>query len=100
MASIGAITHVFNMAIMFFGGMLVPVTAFPEEIQTISHLVPTSLGVQALNTTLSQGRLSASWSDGTLPGLLVHTTVLVVAGLAVYGVTMRRALREGALSPR
>lgn len=99
-ASIGAITHVFNMAIMFFGGMLVPVTAFPEAMQTVSHLVPTSLGVQALNTTLSQGRLSASWSDGTLPGLLVHTIVVVVAGLVVYGATMRRALREGALSPR
>jgi ABC-2 type transport system permease protein len=99
-ASIGAITHVFNMAIMFFGGMLVPVTAFPDEVQAFSHLVPTSLGVQALNTTLADGRLAASWSDGTLPWLLVHTAVLVVIGLATYTLAMRRALREGALSPR
>lgn len=55
-ASIGAIVHVFNMVIMVFGGMLFPVTAFPAEIQTFSHLVPTSLGVQALNTTLAAGQ--------------------------------------------
>lgn len=96
-ASIGAITHVFNMVIMFFGGMLVPVTAFPDEIQAFSHLVPTSLGVQAFNTTLAEG-LAMSWSDGTLPWLLVHTTLLAVAGLVTYGAAMRRALREAALS--
>jgi len=98
-ASIGAITHVFNMVIMFFGGMLVPVTVFPGPVETFSHLVPTALGVQAFNTTLLDG-LAASWSDGTLPWLLVHTTLLVVAGLATYDAALRRALREGALSPR
>jgi ABC-2 type transport system permease protein len=98
-ASIGAITHVFNMVIMFFGGMLVPVTVFPAPIETFSHLVPSSLGVQAFNTTLADG-LGASWSDGTLPWLVVHSTVLVVAGLVAYGAALRRALREGALSPR
>jgi ABC-2 type transport system permease protein len=98
-ASIGAITHVFNMVIMFFGGMLVPVTVFPVPVETFSHLVPTALGVQAFNTTLVDG-LAASWSDGMLPWLLVHTGVLVVAGLMTYAAALRRALREGALSPR
>lgn len=98
-ASIGAITHVFNMVIMFFGGMLVPVTAFPDQVQAFSHLVPTSLGVQAFNTTVAEGQLAASWSDGTLPWLLLHTVVIVTVGLATYVLAMRRALREGALSP-
>ncbi|EGD42758.1 ABC transporter permease [Nocardioides sp. NPDC057772] len=102
-ASIGAITHVFNMAIMFFGGMLVPVTVFPDGIETLSHLIPTALGVQALNTTMSStgsSGLDAAWADGTLPWLLVHTSVLIVIGLATYHAAMRRALREGGLSPR
>lgn len=98
-ASIGAITHVFNMAIMFFGGMLVPVTVFPGPIETVSHLIPSALGVQAFNTTLADG-LGASWSDGTLPWLLVHTVVLITAGLVTYGAALRRAQREGVLSPR
>lgn len=98
-ASIGAITHVFNMVIMFFGGMLVPVTVFPGPIETVSHLVPSTLGVQAFNTTLANG-LGASWNDGTMPWLLAHTAVLVVAGLTTYHAALRRALREGALSAR
>ncbi|NUR27900.1 MAG: ABC transporter permease [Catenulispora sp.] len=98
-ASIGAVVHVFNMAIMFFGGMLVPVTRFPGPIQTVSHFIPTSLGVQSFNTTLADG-IGQSWSDGTLPWLLIHTAVLVFGGLAAYGAVLRRALREGALSPR
>lgn len=98
-ASIGAIIHVFNMAIMFFGGMLVPVTVFPDEVQTVSHLIPTALGVQAFNTTMTGG-LDAAWSSGALPGLLVHTAVLAALGLVTYTAAMRRALREGALSPR
>ncbi len=97
--SIGAITHVFNMVIMFFGGMLVPVTMFPAPIQAFSHLVPASLGVQAVNTTLAHG-LQASWTDGTLPWLLVHACILIGIGLATYSAALRRALREGALSPR
>jgi ABC-2 type transport system permease protein len=87
------------MAIMVFGGMLVPVTTFPAPLQAISHLVPTSLGVQAYNTTLTSG-LAASWSDRTLPWLLLHTVVLIGVALIIYAAAMRRALREGALSPR
>lgn len=98
-ASIGAITHVFNMAIMFFGGMLVPVAVFPDGIEIFSHVIPTALGVQAFNSTMTEG-LDAAWANSTLPWLLVHTGVLIVIGLATYAAAMRRALREGALSPR
>lgn len=99
-ASIGAIVHVFNMVLMIFGGMLVPVTSFPEGIQTIAHFVPISLGVESLNATLADGGLAASWADGMLPWLLVHTTALTAAGFATYALTMRRALQVGALSPQ
>ena len=99
-ASIGAITHVFNMVIMVFGGMMVPITVFPDALETFARLIPTALGVQALNTTLSGQPLSATWHDGTLPWLLVHTGVLLAAGVVTYVVNIRRAQREGGLSPR
>lgn len=99
-ASIGAITHVFNMAIMFFGGMIVPIEVFPGGLETVVQLIPTALGVQALNTTLAGEPLSTAWSDGTLPWLLVHVAVLITLGLATYVVNIRRAQREGGLSPR
>ncbi|MGH3242239.1 MAG: ABC transporter permease [Spirillospora sp.] len=99
-ASIGAITHVFNMVIMFFGGLMVPITMFPGALETFARFIPIALGVQATNTTLSGEPLSATVSDGTLPWLIVHATVLLTVGLAIYTRNIRRAQREGGLSLR
>lgn len=99
-ASIGAITHVFNMAIMSFGGMLVPIAIFPHALENLVRIIPTALGVQTLNTTLAGEPLSVVWSDGTLPWLLVHAVVLCTSGLVLYVVNIRRAQREGGLGPR
>lgn len=98
--SIGAITHVFNMVIMIFGGLMVPVTVFPHGLQTIARFVPTTLGVEAVDATLTGRPLGAIWSDGTLPWLLLHTAVLGGVGLLGYVVNIRCARREGGLSPR
>lgn len=99
-ASIGAITHVFNMAIMFFGGMIVPIAVFPSGLEAAVRLIPTAIGVQAINTTLAGDPLSATWSDGTLPLLLVHTAVFITIGLAAYSRNLRRAKNDGGVSPR
>lgn len=99
-ATIGAITHVFNMVLMFFGGMIVPVAVFPNALETFTHFIPTALGVQVFNTTMADGSLSPAWSDGTLPWLLVHTVVLLAAGLVIYVRNIQRAQREGGLSPQ
>ncbi len=99
-ASIGAISHVGSMVIMAFGGMLVPISVFPHAVQIFAGFIPTTLGVESINTILSGHGLGATWSDGTLPWLLVHTTVLVTAGFGLYAVNVRNAQREGGLSPR
>jgi ABC-2 type transport system permease protein len=98
-ASIGAVTHVFNMAVMYFGGMLVPVTLFPQALETFSSFLPITLGVEALNTTLAGKPLSAAWADGTLPWLLVYATVSLTLGLAIYSVNIHHARAEGGLRP-
>lgn len=99
-ASIGAITHVFNMVIMFFGGMIVPISVFPDGLEAAARLIPTAVGVQALNTTLAGEPLAAAWADGTLPLLLVHTAVFITVGLTAYSRNLRRAKREGGVGPR
>lgn len=98
--SIGAITHVFNMMIMVFGGMIVPVTVFPHGLEIFARFIPTALGVQAVNAALTGAPLTRIWTDATLPLLLAHTTVLFTAGLAIYTWAIRRARREGGLGPR
>jgi ABC-2 type transport system permease protein len=99
-ASIGAISHVGSMAIMAFGGMLVPISVFPHGVEIFARFIPTALGVQSINTVLAGHGLGATWSDGTLPWLLVHTAVVVMAGFSLYAINIRRAQREGGLSPR
>jgi ABC-2 type transport system permease protein len=99
-ASIGAIVHVFNMAIMFFGGMAIPVSAFPHGVEVFARFLPTTLGVEAVSTALAGRGLSAAWADRTLPWLTVHTVVLGALSWVTYTRTLRRARREGGLSPR
>ena len=99
-ASIGAISHVGTMAIMAFGGTLVPITFFPHGVEVFARFIPTSLGVEAINSTLAGHGLGATWADGTLPWLLVHTAVVLTAGFSLYAINMRHAQREGGLRPR
>lgn len=98
--SIGAISHVGNMVVMAFGGMLVPIAFFPQGLQVFARFIPTTLGVQSIDAILAGHGLSATWSDGTLPWLLVHTAVVLGAGFSLYAINIRRAQREGGLSPR
>jgi ABC-2 type transport system permease protein len=98
--SIGAVVHVFNMSVMFFGGMLVPVTAFPHGVQVLAAFVPTTLGVHALNVTLSGAGLGAAWHDGILPWLIAHVLITAAVAAAAYAWTLRRARRAGGLAPR
>ncbi|MDR0346204.1 MAG: ABC transporter permease [Nocardiopsaceae bacterium] len=100
LASIGAVVHVFNMAVMFLGGLFVPITLFPHGIEIFARFVPTALGVEVLNTTLAGRGLAAAWADGTLPWLLAHVAVLAALGWLAYLHTLRRARREGGLSAR
>jgi ABC-2 type transport system permease protein len=55
-ASIGAVVHVFNMAVMFFGGLFVPAAVSPHGVEIFARFIPTTLGVQVMNTALGQGR--------------------------------------------
>lgn len=95
--SIGAITHVFGMVIQFFAGAFVPASVFPHALQIAARVVPTTLGVQALNTTLAGGGLSTAWADGTLPWLMAHAASSLALGRVLYARTIRRARREGGL---
>ncbi len=99
-SSIGALMEVFNMVVMFFGGMFVPGTALPHGAETFARFVPTALGVVVMNTTLTGQGLSAAWADGTLPWLVVHVAVLSGLAWAAYGFTVRRARAGGGMSPR
>lgn len=96
---IGAIVHVFNMAVAFIGGMFIPITIFPHGVEIAARFLPTALGTEVLNTTLAGRGLGAAWADGTLPWLLAHVVALSALGWGAFLYTVRRGRREGGLSP-
>jgi ABC-2 type transport system permease protein len=100
LTSIGAVTHVTNMAVQFFGGMLVPVSLFPSGLETFARFLPITLAVEVLDATLSGKTLGATWADGTLPLLVAYAAGALGAGMAIYSLNVRRARREGGLSPK
>jgi ABC-2 type transport system permease protein len=99
-ASTGAITHVFNMAVTFFGGTMVPVALFPHALEIFARFVPTTLGVEALDATLTGSSLSAVWDSSILPWLLAHAAASLALGWVLFSTAVRRARHEGGLSPR
>src|SRR5215471_18787268 len=58
-ASIGAISHVGTMAIMAFGGTLVPISVFPHGMQIFARFIPTTLGVESINALVAGRGLAA-----------------------------------------
>jgi ABC-2 type transport system permease protein len=97
--SIGAIIHVIQGVIMFLNGAFIPVFVFPAWLERTAKIaVPTTGGIDATRRILIAGEpLRQVWSDGTLPWGLVHATVLLLVGWAVYQAAIRRGLREGRL---
>ncbi|MGH9138846.1 MAG: ABC transporter permease, partial [Acidimicrobiales bacterium] len=97
---IGALVHIIQMGIMAVNGMIIPVEQFPQGLELIAKLVPTTLGVAASRRILVDGDTLADLAgEGTLGWLLLHTLVLAVAGWAAYQWQVRRALRDGKLGP-
>jgi ABC-2 type transport system permease protein len=80
--------------------MLVPISVFPHGLEIVARFIPTALGVESINTALAGHGLAATWTDATLPWLLVHTALVLTVGFALYASNIRHAQREGGLSPR
>ncbi len=100
-ASIGAILHVLQGVVLLLNGSFVPVSVFPDWLQLVSRLLPTTLGVEVSRRMLVQGLpLSATWSDHSLVWLTVHSAVMLTVGAAFYQRNIMRALHEGRLGPR
>lgn len=97
---IGALVHIVQMLVMSVNGMFAPVELYPQWLELLAKLVPTTLGVSATRRVLADGdSLAYLWTDGALGWLLLHTTLLVVAGWVAYQAQIRRALRDGRLGP-
>ncbi|MGH2532633.1 MAG: ABC transporter permease [Thermomicrobiales bacterium] len=99
--SIGAINHVIYSLIGMINGDYVPVYVFPDWLQVIAKLAPSTLGIDVMRKLLIEDRsLAATWSDHSLQWTLVHAVAMLLLGWTVYQCQIRRGLRDGRLGPR
>ncbi len=78
------------------GGVFYPVSALPEWVQTISHLLPITYGLEALREVLLRGAtFSGVWRDVLV--LVIFAAVFVPLSLLCFKKAVARAKREGSL---
>ncbi|MCI0398067.1 MAG: ABC transporter permease [Chloroflexi bacterium] len=95
---IGEIHHLITGLIGMFNGAYLPVALFPDWLETVARLLPTTLGIEAtLNVLFKQRSLGDLWADGSLLWLLAYTLALTLAGWWVYMRNQRKAMRDGRL---
>ncbi|MGH3712812.1 MAG: ABC transporter permease [Micromonosporaceae bacterium] len=98
--SIGAIIHVISGVVMLLNGGMVPVSAYPVWLEVLARCVPTTLGMDATRRILFFDQtLGDVWADGTLAWAVLHASVMLLTGWAVYAGNVARGLRDGRLGP-
>lgn len=84
--------------LLFLNGAIVPVTAFPGWMTTATRALPSTLSIEvARMVTLDDLTLAATWADGLLPLLVLHSLIWFVLGLSLYLMAERIARRKGLL---
>jgi ABC-2 type transport system permease protein len=90
--------ELFQIVVLIFGGVLVPLDRMPGWMATIARFLPLTPGVEVLRKTLldgvSLGRLSG---DGTLWWLVGSAAAYLVLGIIIFRWCERLAKRRGTL---
>ncbi|MBI2942030.1 MAG: ABC transporter permease [Chloroflexi bacterium] len=95
---IGEIHHLVVGLVGMLNGAYLPVALFPDWLEPIARLLPTTLGIEATLRVLFERRsLGDLWADGSLPWLLGYTLALTALGWLVFTRNQRKALRDGTL---
>lgn len=96
--SIGSIVHVLQNVILLINGAFIPIYVFPNWLQVVAKIVPSTLGIDATRRMLfANETLGGIWSDGSLPLAIVHAGLMLVLGWIVFQGAIRRGLRDGRL---
>jgi ABC-2 type transport system permease protein len=90
--------ELFQIVVLIFGGVLVPLDHLPGWMATIARFLPLTPGVEVLRKTLldqvSLGRLS---NDGTLLWLVGSAAAYLALGIVIFRWCERIAKRKGTL---
>jgi ABC-2 type transport system permease protein len=90
--------ELFQIVVLIFGGVLVPLERMPGWMATIARFLPLTPGVEVLRKTLLDGvSLGTLANDGTLLWLVGSAAAYLVLGIVIFRWCERIAKRRGTL---
>jgi ABC-2 type transport system permease protein len=90
--------ELFQVAVLIFGGVLVPLDRMPGWMATIARFLPLTPGIEALRKILLEGiSLGTLAGDGTLLWLAGSAAAYLALGIAIFHWCERIAKRRGTL---
>jgi ABC-2 type transport system permease protein len=93
-----SLANLVQNTLLFLNGSLLPVDRFPPWLTALSHVFPSTQGIIVLRRVVLGGQSLASvWGDGSLPWLIAHSALFLLAGCFVFFVCERTAKRQGSL---
>lgn len=95
---VNSIANLVQTTLIFLTGALVPVSFFPEWLELLSKLLPSTQGIIVLrNVVLENQSLLAAWNDGSLILLVINSAVYFVGGWLFFLWCENRAKKQGTL---
>jgi len=88
--------ELFQIVVLIFGGVLVPLDRMPGWMATIARFLPLTPGVEVLRKTLLEGvSLGTLAADGTLLWMVGNAPAYLVLGIMIFRWCERIAKRQG-----
>jgi len=95
---VDALADLVQNALLFLTGTLLPVSRFPVWLADIARILPITQGIIVLRQIMLENTsLTASWSNGSLIWLVVHSAIYVCTGLIIFKWCERMAKQQGSL---
>ena len=93
-----SLTNMLTNIMLFMNGTFLPVDRLPGWLELASKALPTTQGIIVMRRVLFGGEsLAATWADGSIQLLAVHSAVLLVGGWLVFRYAQSVAMRRGLL---
>ena len=93
-----SLANLVQNVLLFLNGSLLPIEQMPPWLAALAHVFPSTQGIIVLRRVVVGGQsLAAVWQDGSLPWLIAHSGLFLLAGWALFFVCERAAKRQGSL---
>jgi len=90
--------NLLSNALAFLNGSFLPLSSMPSWMVIISSALPSTQGIVVIREIIMENKsLAATWVNGSLIGLIIHSTIYFFVGLIIFHACERVAKNRGSL---